>query len=102
MMTSLDASPDDNLDEEELDPWMLGRDVKEPPQSARGYKPGAEGPSTVEQQAELGTGEAKLKLGSLEASGGEGTQLQLVSEDEEVLPLPPPNPRERKAERRQA
>lgn len=97
-MTSLDASPDDSLDEEELGPGMLGRDVKEPPQTARGYKPGAEGPSTVEQQAELGTGEAKLQL----ASSGEGTQLQLVSEDEEVLPPPPPNPRERKAERRQA
>lgn len=41
-----------------------------------------------EQPSELGIGEAQLQLGSPEASGGEGTKLQLVSRKEEELPPP--------------
>lgn len=63
-MTFLDASLDVSLDEVELDPGMLGGDVEECLAVARGYEPGVEGLSTVEQPdkqlADLGTGEIQL------------------------------------------
>lgn len=45
---------------------------------------------------------AQLQLGSPETSGGEDTQLHLVSGDEEELPPPSPDLRAPRAERRQA
>lgn len=54
----------------------------------------------ADQTAELETGESQLQLESSEASGGEGTQLQVVNGDEEKL-LSPPDLRMCRLERRQ-
>lgn len=76
---SPDTCPDASLEEDELVPARPGGEA------GKGYKPEVEGPSPGERQdkkpAELGTGEAQLLLGSLEASGREGTQLSLISGD---------------------